>query len=130
MLLDADIQLTPLKKKSLRTEVQMTSKSNNFVGPGISFTFTNRNFLKGGEMFQVRLNTAYEVQISSQTEGEPLNAVEVRPGIQSYGTTFYHTLSALTTTYSKYIPKTVFRAGVNIQNRVGYYQIEFLFCGL
>ena len=81
LLLDADIQLTPLKKKSLRTEVQMTSKSNNFVGPGISFTFTNRNFLRGGEMFQLRLNTAYEVQISSQTEGEPLNAVEV--GLES-----------------------------------------------
>ena len=47
LLLNADIHLTPLKKKSLRTEIQMTSKSNNFVGPGLSFTFSNRNFLRG-----------------------------------------------------------------------------------
>ena len=35
LLLNADIHLTPLKKKSLRTEMQLTSKSNNFVGPGL-----------------------------------------------------------------------------------------------
>ncbi len=123
LLLDADIQLTPLKKKSLRTEVQMTSKSNNFVGPGISFTFTNRNFLKGGEMFQLRLNTAYEVQISSQTEGEPLNAVEV--GLESSLTVpRFITPFSIDYSSSKYIPKTVFRAGVNIQNRVGYYRLN------
>ena len=122
-LLDADIHLTPLKKKSLRTEVQMTSKSNNFVGPGVSFTFTNRNFLRGGEMFQLRLNASYEVQISSQTEGEPLNAVEV--GLES-SLTVPRFITPFNINYSnsRYVPKTIFRAGINVQNRVGYYRLN------
>ncbi|HEX6223092.1 MAG TPA: BamA/TamA family outer membrane protein [Chryseolinea sp.] len=122
-LLDADIHLTPLKKKSLRTEVQMTSKSNNFVGPGVSFTFTNRNFLRGGEMFQLRLNASYEVQISSQTEGEPLNAIEV--GLES-SLTVPRFITPFNINYSnsRYVPKTIFRAGINVQNRVGYYRLN------
>ncbi|HZB13741.1 MAG TPA: BamA/TamA family outer membrane protein [Chryseolinea sp.] len=124
LLLNADIHLTPLKKKSLRTEVQMVSKSNNFVGPGLSFTFSNRNFLRGGEMFQLRLNTSYEVQVSSQTEGEPLNAVEV--GLESSLTVprFMTPFFDIDYNNSRYIPKTVFRVGLNVQNRVGYYRLN------
>ena len=53
-LLNANIYLTPLQKKSLRAEVQAVSKSNNFVGPGISFTFTNRNLFRGAELLSTQ----------------------------------------------------------------------------
>jgi len=123
LLLNADIHLTPLKKKSIRTEMQLTSKSNNFVGPGLSVTFTNRNFLKGAEMFQVRLNTSYEVQYGGQTEGKPLNAFEF--GLES-SLTVPRFITPFNIDYndSRYIPKTVFKVGVDFQNRVGYYRLN------
>src|SRR5688572_2762580 len=121
-LLNANIYLTPLQKKSLRAEVQATSKSNNFVGPGIALTFTNRNFLRGAELFQVRLTGAYEVQVGRQNQG-PLNSLE--SGLET-SLTIPRFISPIRIDYNsrKYLPKTVIKAGFNFQNRVGYYRLN------
>jgi outer membrane protein insertion porin family len=122
-LLNTDIFLTPLKKKSLRAEVQAVSKSNNFVGPGITFTFTNRNFLKGAELFELRLNSAYEVQVSGQTGDGPLNSFEI--GMET-SLTVPRFISPIRIDYAsrEFIPKTVFKFGVNLQNRVNYFRLN------
>ena len=121
-MLDADIYLTPLKKKSLRAEVQAVSKSNNFVGPGVGFTFTNRNFLRGAELFQLKLNTSYEVQISRQASGA-LNSFEM--GIES-SLTVPRFISPIHIDYNskRYLPKTQFKLGYNFQNRLSYFRIN------
>jgi len=121
-LLNTNIYLTPLQKKSLRAEVQAVSKSNNFVGPGISFTFTNRNFFRGAELFQLSLNAAYEVQVSRQNQG-PLNSWET--GLEA-SLTVPRFISPIRIDYNsrKYLPKTIFKAGFNFQNRVGYYRLN------
>jgi outer membrane protein insertion porin family len=121
-LLRSSILLTPLKKKSLRAEVQMVSKSNNFVGPGISLTFTNRNFFRGAELFQLKLTSAYEVQYSRQVEN-PLNSFEA--SLEST-LTIPRFISPIPIDYSskKYLPKTKFRVGFNLQNRVGYFRLN------
>jgi outer membrane protein assembly factor BamA len=122
-LLNADILLTPLKKKSLRAEVQAVSKSNNFVGPGVMFTFTNRNFLKGAELFKLRLNSAYEVQYSSQTESEPLNSFEL--GLEA-SLLVPRFIAPIRIDYHsrEHIPKTIFKFGISLQNRVGYFRLN------
>jgi outer membrane protein insertion porin family len=121
-LLRTDIFLTPLKKKSLRAEVQVVSKSNNFVGPGLSLTFTNRNFFRGAELFQLKLTSAYEVQISRKVE-QPLNSFEI--SLES-SLTIPRFVSPIRIDYSskKYLPKTQFKAGFNLQNRVGYFRLN------
>ncbi len=123
-LLDANIYLTPLQKKSLRAEVQATSKSNNFVGPGIALIFTNRNLLRGAELLQVSLSGAYEVQVGRQNQG-PLNSLET--GLET-SLTFPRFISPIRIDYNsrKYLPKTVIKAGFNFQNRVGYYRLNSL----
>lgn len=125
--LDANIYLTPLQKKSLRAEVQAVSKSNNFVGPGVSGSFTNRNFLRGAELFQLKLNTAYEWQISKQNQG-PLNSFEA--GLES-SLTIPRFISPIRIDYNsrKYLPKTIIKAGFNFQNRVNYYRLSSLNMG-
>ncbi|MBA4055946.1 MAG: hypothetical protein C0490_14625, partial [Marivirga sp.] len=121
-LLNANIYLTPLQKKSLRAEVEAVSKSNNFVGPGISGTFTNRNFLRGAELFQLKLNMAYEVQISRQNEG-PLNSFET--GLESSLTIpRFITPIRIDYNYKKYLPKTIIKLGFNFQNRVNFYRLN------
>jgi outer membrane protein assembly factor BamA len=126
-MLDADVYLTPLKKKSLRAEVQAVSKSNNFVGPGVAFTFTNRNFLRGAELFQLKINTSYEVQISRQTSGA-LNSFEM--GIES-SLTVPRFISPIHIDYNskRYLPKTQFKVGYNFQNRLSYFRINSLNAG-
>ncbi|MBL0745115.1 translocation and assembly module lipoprotein TamL [Chryseolinea lacunae] len=121
-ILHTDVFLTPLKKKSIRGEIQGVSKSNNFVGPGLTLTFTNRNFLRGAELFQLKLNTAYEVQISKQQQ-TPLNSFEL--GAEA-SLTIPRFITPIHIDYSarKYLPKTVIKTGFNLQNRVGYYRLS------
>ncbi len=123
-LLDANIYLTPLKKKSLRAEIQAISKSNNFVGPGVTLTFTNRNFLRGAEHFQIKVTSAYEVQINRQNQG-PLNSFE--SGLEA-SLTIPRFISPIRIDYNsrKYLPKTVMKMGFNFQNRVNFYRLNSL----
>jgi len=61
-VLEANIYLSPLNKRALRAEVQAVSKSNNFAGPGIALTYSNRNLFKGGETYNTTLKFGYEFQ--------------------------------------------------------------------
>jgi outer membrane protein assembly factor BamA len=121
-MLNTFIYLTPLKKKSLRAELQAVSKSNNFVGPGVTLSFTNRNLLRGAELFQLKLHSAYEVQVNRQTAGA-LNAFEA--GMEA-SLTVPRFISPIRIDYSskKYLPKTVFKLGFNLQNRVSYFRLN------
>lgn len=120
--LNASIYLTPLEKKSIRLELQAVSKSNNFVGPGVSVAFTNRNFLRGAERFELSVNSAYEVQISSQQAG-PLNSLTL--GIES-SLTVPRFISPFRISYynSQYIPNTRFGLGYNLQRRINFFQLS------
>ncbi len=63
--LKADIYLSPLNKRALRAEMQATTQSNGFAGPGIALTYTNRNLFKGGETLSLTGNFSYAAQLSS-----------------------------------------------------------------
>jgi outer membrane protein insertion porin family len=121
-LLDATIYLTPLKRKSIRMEAQGVSKSNNFVGPGLSFVYTDRNLLKGAELFQVKLNSAYEVQFSRQNQN-PLNSFEL--GVES-SLIVPRLITPVRINFNsrRYLPKTRFKTGFNLQNRLGYFRLS------
>jgi outer membrane protein assembly factor BamA len=120
--LDANIYLTPYHKKSLRAEFQATSKSNNFVGPGLNVTFTNRNAFRGSERLNITLTSGYEVQISGR-QRTPLNAVEL-------GGEARLTIPRLIVPFKiyypgrKYLPTTDVSLGTRIQQRVGYFNLN------
>ncbi|WP_310991994.1 BamA/TamA family outer membrane protein [Aequorivita marina] len=61
-ILEANIYLSPLNKRSLRAELQAVSKSNNFAGPGIALTYSNRNLFQGGETLNTTAKFGYEFQ--------------------------------------------------------------------
>ena len=44
-------------------EANLTSKSNSYLGPGLSFQIVNRNIFGGGERLTIKLDGAYEWQI-------------------------------------------------------------------
>ncbi|HEX5169241.1 MAG TPA: BamA/TamA family outer membrane protein, partial [Cyclobacteriaceae bacterium] len=120
--IDANIFLTPLKKKSLRFEAQGVSKSNNFVGPGVGITFTNRNFLRGAERFELMLNGSYEWQISNK-QTSSINALQF--SAEASLSVPRMILPVEINTYSrKYLPRTNFKVGLDFQRRIGYFQMN------
>lgn len=120
--LHADIYLTPLLKKSIRMQLQAVSKSNNFVGPGFEMTFTNRNLFRGAELFQLRLNGAYEVQISRQQAGA-LNAIEFGAESTLSIPRFITPFGIFRYRSAKYVPQTNFKLGYTLQQRLQYFRL-------
>ena len=62
-ILDANIYLSPLNQRSLRAELQAVTKSNNFAGPALEFSYNNRNIFRGGEILSLSTNLGYELQM-------------------------------------------------------------------
>ncbi len=121
-ILNTSIYLTPHLKKSIRGEVQLVSKSNNFVGPGLSLRFTNRNFLGGSEQFTITGNTSYEVQVSRNIPN-PVNALEF--GVESE-LSVPRIISPLNIDYPsrRYLPTTRFGLGFRLQERIGFFRLN------
>jgi outer membrane protein insertion porin family len=120
--LDANIYLTPFMKKSIRAEFEAASKSNNFVGPGLRVTFTNRNALRGSERLDLSLSSGYEVQISRKSN-TALNAVEI--GGQAK-LTFPRFVNPFKIHYptKKFLPTTEVVMGSRIQQRLSYFRLN------
>ncbi|MCC5944970.1 MAG: BamA/TamA family outer membrane protein [Bernardetiaceae bacterium] len=126
--LDAFVQLVPAKKKSVRAELNMVSKSNNFAGPGVKLNFRNRNALKGAELLMLSLDGRFETQINNQALRSDGEVVGNQRGAYSYE------LGASADLYfprfvgpfklpPRYLPKTVLHAEVRLLNRVGFFNM-------
>jgi len=60
--LDVVIDCTFDQPLEASIEVNASSKSNSYIGPGIKFGLTNKNIFGGGEQFSIALNGSYEWQ--------------------------------------------------------------------
>ncbi len=65
-ILDVRIILTPMEKKNISAELRGVSKSNNFAGPGITASFSNRNLLGGAENLSINIDGAFETLIGQK----------------------------------------------------------------
>lgn len=74
--LEANIFLSPLTERAIRAELQAVTKSNNFAGPNLALTYSNRNLFQGGEVLNLSTNIGYEVQFASG-ENAGLNSIEL-----------------------------------------------------
>ncbi len=63
-ILEASIFLSPLNKRAIRAELQAITKSNNFAGPNLAVTLSNRNLFHGGETLNISAKFGYEVQVA------------------------------------------------------------------
>lgn len=66
--LRSTIELSPLNKRAFRAELQAVSKSNNFAGPALATTYTNRNLFKGGEILNLTGEVGYELQVGRKSQ--------------------------------------------------------------
>lgn len=61
--------LTSLPKKSIRADVNASTKSNNLTGSSLTIGWRNRNTFGGGELLSINATTGFEVQFSGQLKG-------------------------------------------------------------
>ncbi len=74
-ILKTDVLLYPQKRWSLFSELNITAKSNNFVGPGLRVGFKDRDLFRGAEIFSADLNGDFETQVAGAQKGT--NAYEL-----------------------------------------------------
>ena len=121
-ILEAEITLSPLNKRSLRAEAQGVTKSNGFAGPGIGLTYTNRNLFHGGEILSISSSIGYEVQVGSNTQA---GTASIELGLK--GELVYPRLLfplKINNDFFKYsIPKTRISAGINYLSRTQLYTL-------
>ena len=65
-LLDGYLFLTPALRQDVTAEIQGTSRTGNFLGSSVSFSYQNRNTLRGGELLNAALSAGVETQITNK----------------------------------------------------------------
>lgn len=75
-LLDVVISTTLEKPLEASIEVNASSKSNSYLGPGITLGLTNKNLFGAGEQLAVQLTGAYEWQTGKNAKGGVFNSYE------------------------------------------------------
>lgn len=76
-LLNIAIKCTYDRPLEASIEANVSSKSNSYLGPGVSLGLTNRNLFGGGELLNVSLTGSYEWQTGSGKKNSVFNSYEL-----------------------------------------------------
>ncbi|MDO7845149.1 BamA/TamA family outer membrane protein [Hymenobacter sp. M29] len=126
--LDADVLMTQLKKKSLRADLQLVSKSNGFTGPGLTVSFRNRSALRGGEQLLVNAVASTETQTGNGSGGLGLTSYELGLNAQLVFPRLvvpHLPLFDIKLPNSDFQPRTTIGAGYRTVTRAGYFREDF-----
>jgi outer membrane protein insertion porin family len=113
--------LTPNPKKSLRGEINGTSKSNNLVGTNASISWRNRNTFRAGELLSITASGGAEVQYSSNLKGYNVYRVGLEGAL-----VFPRFLIPFIKINTKggFVPKTTMMLGYDMLNKQQLYSLN------
>ncbi len=121
--LNVRILLTPAEKKSLSTEIRGVTKSNNFAGPGLNVSFSNRNALGGAEQLRFSTNTSVETLIARKQS----SASSVEAGLEAEITYPRFVIPfKIRRSAPVLLPKTSFSLGFNFLSRTDAFNLSSL----
>lgn len=121
-VLDVHYYLTPYPGKSMRLELDGTSRSNNFSGTQVILSWRNRNALRRAELLTLNANAGIEFQIGG---GPEERATNYRFGLDAT-LSFPRLVSPVSFKYDQRqaLPKTNLTAGYQTIIRGGLYRIN------
>ena len=122
-VLDVHYYLTPYPTKSVRLEVDGTSRSNNFNGSQVILSWRNRNYFKRAELLTINLNGGIEFQVG----GGPQGITNYRFGADAI-LSFPRLVSPVRFRYDQRqaLPKTNITLGYQLIKRGGLYDLNSL----
>jgi len=122
-----DMQISGDFALPIETEVELdvSSKSNNLLGPGLTLGVTNRNMFRRAETFSVRLTGSYEWQIGGNKEATGNTGL-----INSYELGLNFNLSVPRLLVPRFLTskrdrreQTHFQIGTDLLNRHNYFRM-------
>ena len=119
--LDVRILLTPVPDRTVRTEIDLVTKSNNYTGPRVNLSLLNRNTFRGAEQLNLNLAGSFEAQLSGKDRN--LYSYSINPQIELIFPRFVLPFN-LENTRSYYIPKTSFSLSFNYLKKVNYFDMR------
>ncbi len=120
-LLDVTIYLTPMSKRTFRAEMDLVSKSNNYAGPRVNFSFLNRNTFHGAELLNLNLAGMFESQLTGTAKN--MYSYSFNPQLDLTFPRFILPFK-IAKTSSLYVPKTHFSISYNYLKRVNYFDMQ------
>lgn len=121
--LDVSILMTTMPEHTFRAEIELVSKSNNYLGPRLNTSFLNRNTFRGAELLNLSLATSFEAQLSGKSKN--LFSYSFNPQMELYFPRFLVPFK-LKPGNSIYIPRTRFSLGYTFLKRVDYFDMRTL----
>src|SRR5205085_2403893 len=119
--LNTMVVLTPMPKRTFRSEIDLVSKSNDFIGPQMNINYRNRNTFNGAELFNLTLGGSYETQFSGKYKN--LYSFQINPKAELFVPGFLVPFP-IRHQDGYYLPKTKFSLGYNYLRRVGYFNLR------
>lgn len=121
--LTANIYLSPLSKRSFRSELQAVSKSNNFAGPNLNFEYLNRNLFKGGEALRLTTKVGYEAQLTGGDVNTGLNSFETGVSAELLVPRMISPFP-IAEKFRYSVPKTKFKLSYDLLNRSQWFNLN------
>ena len=120
-LLDVNILMTPMPKRTFRAELDLVSKSNNYAGPRMNLSILNRNTFSGAELLNLNLAGSFEAQVGNKNEN--LYSYSYNPQLELTFPRFLVPFK-IRRTSSFYIPKTSLSLSYNYLKKVNYFDMR------
>jgi outer membrane protein insertion porin family len=120
-VLNTQIYLTPMQRRSLQLELQAVTKSNNYTGPALIGSYRNRNQFGRSELLVLNLNSNFETQFTGIQRG--FISYEVGGSGQLSFPRFI-TPVRLTNVSGTYVPRTKIDLSFRNLNRVLYFHMN------
>ncbi len=120
-LLDVNILMTPMPKRTFRAELDLVSKSNNYAGPRMNLSILNRNTFSGAELLNLNLAGSFEAQIGNKEEN--LYSYSYNPQMELTFPRFLLPFK-IKSSSSFYVPKTRLLLSYNYLKRVNYFDMR------
>jgi outer membrane protein assembly factor BamA len=121
-VLDMMLYLSQRKRFAYSAEANAIFRSTNYFGPGVLFSYTDRNLKKGSEMLKVNLRGRFEVQL---VDGEINPAYELGLEVNYQLPRFYPAF--LVNVGKASLPKTDISWGYNLFNRLDLYRLNSVY---
>lgn len=120
--LDVMLYLSQRKRFAYSAEFNTIFQSTNYFGPGVIFSYTDRNSNNGAEILKINLNGSFEMQI---VNGKINPAYQLGFDISYLVPRFYPKF--LFDSEKKNLPKTNISAGYNLFNRLDLYRLNSIY---
>lgn len=120
-VLDVDVNTIYDLPYDAEFEVNTTTKSNDYAGPGAVFSLTRRNAFYGGELLGIQLSGSYEWQTRNKHEGGRMNSYEL--GVSSTLTMPFLLFPGYVYRDLEQPSSTTFRISADLLNRARFFRM-------